>query len=88
LTGPDVPLTQSSERTGIENNWFALTGRIVAVKVEADGDIHIALRDASGNKPGISIQMITLIDLFRLWRWKANNKTQKEKNNNESANSV
>jgi hypothetical protein len=70
--GPDVPLTQSSERTGIENNWFALTGRIVAVKVEADGDIHIALRDASGNKPGISIQMITLIDLFRLWRWKAN----------------
>jgi hypothetical protein len=27
--GPDVPLTQSSDRTGIENNWFALTGRVV-----------------------------------------------------------
>jgi hypothetical protein len=27
--GPDVHLTQSSERTGIENNWFALTGRVV-----------------------------------------------------------
>jgi hypothetical protein len=41
-----VHLTQSSARTGIENNWFALTGRVVAVKVEADGDLHIALADA------------------------------------------
>src|SRR5436190_12602277 len=38
--GPDVRLTQQSERTGIENNWFALTGRVVAVKVEMDGDLH------------------------------------------------
>jgi hypothetical protein len=44
--GPDVHLTQSSERTGIENNWFALTGRVVAVKVEMDGDLHVALADA------------------------------------------
>jgi hypothetical protein len=29
--GPDMHLTQSSERTGIENNWFALTGRVVAL---------------------------------------------------------
>jgi len=52
-SGPDVPLTQSSERTGIENQWFALTGRVVALKVEADGDLHIALQDATGDKPGI-----------------------------------
>src|SRR4029450_3008324 len=32
--GPDVPLTQSSERTGIENKWFALTGRVIGLKVE------------------------------------------------------
>ena len=51
--GPDLPLTQSSERTGIENQWFALTGRVVALKVEADGDLHIALQDATGDKPGI-----------------------------------
>ena len=51
--GPDVPLTQSSERTGIENQWFALTGRVVALKVESDGDLHIALQDATGEKPGI-----------------------------------
>src|SRR4030095_16200399 len=35
--GPDVHLTGQSERTGIENKWFALTGRVVALKVEADG---------------------------------------------------
>ena len=52
---PDVPLTQSSERTGIETKWFALTGRVVALKVEADGDLHIALQDASGDKPGIVV---------------------------------
>src|SRR5205809_5745249 len=34
--GIDVPLTMQSERTGIENKWFALTGRVIAVKVEAD----------------------------------------------------
>jgi hypothetical protein len=53
--GPDVPLTQSSERTGIENKWFALTGRVVAVKVESDGDLHIAITDATGDKPGIVV---------------------------------
>src|SRR5437667_7534131 len=41
--GPGEHLTQSSERTGIENNWFALTGRVVDVKVEMDGDLHVAL---------------------------------------------
>jgi len=50
--GPDVHLTQQSERTGAENKWFALTGRVVALKVETDGDLHIALIDATGDKPG------------------------------------
>jgi hypothetical protein len=36
------------------NNWYALTGRVVALKVEADGDLHIALQDATGNKPGLA----------------------------------
>ena len=48
--GPDVHLTQQSERTGLEQKWFAVTGRVVAVKVEADGDLHIALSDATGDK--------------------------------------
>jgi hypothetical protein len=53
--GPDVHLTGQSERTGIENKWYALTGRVVALKVETDGDIHIALSDATGDKPGIVV---------------------------------
>jgi hypothetical protein len=53
--GPAEHLTQSSERTGIENNWFALTGRVVAVKVEMDGDLHLALQDATGDKTGIVV---------------------------------
>jgi hypothetical protein len=43
--GPDVPLTKSSERTGIETKWYALTDR----------DLHIALSDATGDKPGIVV---------------------------------
>jgi len=35
-----------------EQKWYALTGRVVDAKVEADGDIHIALQDASGNGVG------------------------------------
>ena len=54
-SGPVEHLTQSSERTGIENNWFALTGRVVAVKVEMDGDLHIALQDGTGDKAGIVV---------------------------------
>jgi hypothetical protein len=53
--GIDVQLNWQSKRTGRENNWYALTGRVVAVKVEADGDLHLALQDATGNKPGIVV---------------------------------
>jgi hypothetical protein len=53
--GPDVHLTGQSQRTGIENNWYALTGRVVAVKTETDGDLHIDRRDATGDKPRIIV---------------------------------
>ena len=49
----DVQVTMQSERTGIENNWYALTGRIADLMVEPDGDLHIALHDATGSKMGI-----------------------------------
>jgi hypothetical protein len=51
----DVQLTWQSERTGRENNWYSLTGRVVAVEIEADADLHIALQDATGDKPGIIV---------------------------------
>jgi len=50
-----VRITWQSERTGIENKWFALIGRVVAVQVEADGDLHIALGDATDDKLGIVV---------------------------------
>src|SRR5260370_28669424 len=51
--GPDVDLADYTEaRMPSEQKWYALTGRVVDAKVEADGDIHIALVDASGNNVG------------------------------------
>jgi hypothetical protein len=50
---PNVDLTPYSEaRMPSEQKWYALTGRVVDLKVEADGDIHIALVDANGNNVG------------------------------------
>jgi hypothetical protein len=51
--GPDLHLAQyTEERVRSEQKWYALTGRVVDAKVEADGDIHIALVDATGNNVG------------------------------------
>jgi hypothetical protein len=51
--GPNVDLTPyKEERMPSEQKWYALTGRVVDAKVEADGDIHIALVDANGNSVG------------------------------------
>ena len=47
--GPDAALTMQSQRTGIENKWYALKGRVVELKVEEDGDLHIALHDVTGD---------------------------------------
>jgi len=41
-----------------EEKWYALTGRVVDAKVEADGDIHLALEDATGNTFGtVSVEI-------------------------------
>jgi hypothetical protein len=51
--GPDVDFTGMVEaRLPSEEKWHALTERVVDAKVEADGDIHIALQDATGNGVG------------------------------------
>src|SRR6266513_3304064 len=51
--GPNVPLTRKTEtRLASEQKWYKLAGRVVDLRVEADGDIHIALKDSSGNKVG------------------------------------
>jgi hypothetical protein len=51
--GPDVVITGTSEeRLPAEQKWYALTCRVVDLKVEADGDIHLALQDATGDGVG------------------------------------
>jgi hypothetical protein len=56
---PDVDLASMVEaRMRSEERWYALTGRIVDAKVEADGDIHLALEDATGNTFGpVSVEI-------------------------------
>ena len=53
--GPTEFLKASSERIAAEQKWYALTGRVVDLRVEEDGDLHIALQDATGDKPGIVV---------------------------------
>ena len=51
--GPDVPLTPKTDtRIAAEQKWYNLTGRLVGLKVEADGDITLVLKDAEGKKVG------------------------------------
>ena len=50
--GPTEYLVPSSERIWSEQKWYALTGRGIDLRAEEDGDLHIALADASGDKPG------------------------------------
>src|SRR5215471_15916922 len=51
--GPNVPLTKKTEtRLPAEQKWYKLHGRVVDIRVEADGDIHVMLRDATGNQIG------------------------------------
>ena len=51
--GVKARLTRQSKRIASEQRWFALTGRVADVRVEGDGDIHVALVDANDNKTGI-----------------------------------
>lgn len=54
--GPTVPLTKKTEtRLPVEQKWYELTGRVADVRVEADGDIHVALSDAKGMRVGVEV---------------------------------
>jgi hypothetical protein len=50
--GPTEYLVPSSERIWSEQKWYALTGRVVDLRAEEDGDLHIALQDVTGDKLG------------------------------------
>ena len=43
---------RGSGRIAAEQKWYAVTGRVVELRAEED--LHIALQDATGNKPGLA----------------------------------
>jgi hypothetical protein len=45
-------IPRGGHRAGNELRWFALTGRVISMGAESDGDVHLVLVDASGDKPG------------------------------------
>src|SRR5215471_6305457 len=51
--GPTEYLVPSSQRIWSEQKWYAFTGRVVEVRAEEDGDLHIGLQDVTGDKLGL-----------------------------------
>jgi hypothetical protein len=62
--GPNLAITRKQERIPAENQWYAVTGRIVEIRAEEDGDLHLVLEDAAGQKRG---RMVTEIPLEAKW---------------------
>ena len=45
---PEAKVTTRTPRVGREKEWYELTGKVVLVKAEEDGDLHIHLGDPRG----------------------------------------
>jgi hypothetical protein len=45
---PDEKLKEDSGRVGREKEWFQVTGKVVLVRAEPDGDLHVQLENADG----------------------------------------
>jgi hypothetical protein len=56
--GPGARIRQDQGRIESENPWYAMTGRVVEIRAEDDGDLHVVLEDASGDKPGMVVTEI------------------------------
>lgn len=57
--GPGI-IPHGGRRTGNELRFFSLTGRVIAMQVENDGDVHIVLVNAEDERPGKVIVEIPL----------------------------
>jgi hypothetical protein len=62
--GPEVEITRSSPRVPAERNWYAVTGRVVHVQVEDDGDLHIVMENTDGRRGRIVVEL----PVGRSWR--------------------
>ena len=57
--GPGI-LPRGGGRVMNELQWYAMTGRVITVQAENDGDVHMVLENAAGDKPGKIIAEIPL----------------------------
>lgn len=63
-SGPGGKFHQDTPRSGKENEWFEVTGRVTLVKAEADGDLHVQLVDADGAN---SINIVVEVPVGSRW---------------------
>jgi hypothetical protein len=56
--GPAEHLAASSKRIADEEKWYPLTARVGEARAAEDGDLHIALQDATGDKLGFVVAVI------------------------------
>lgn len=62
---PPLPgLNKNSRRRPQEQQWYKVTGRVVDVMVQEDGDIHFELQDATSTKRG---HILVEVHLGRPW---------------------
>ncbi len=61
---PVAGLKDDSPRAPVEQQWYKVTGKVVVVKAEADGDIHFELADATGGKRG---HILAEVPLGKKW---------------------
>jgi len=64
--GPGVVIHAGDARTGKELEWFSVTGRVAAVRVEADGDLHLQLAEPVV-QAGKSVELIVEIPDGATW---------------------
>jgi hypothetical protein len=55
---------QSPRKKPEEEQWYKVTGQVVDVRTQADGDIHFELRDATGTKRG---HILAEVPVARPW---------------------
>lgn len=55
---------KDTPRSGKEKEWFEITGKVVLLKAEADGELHLQLKDVTGGSP---LNLIVEIPLGEKW---------------------
>ncbi len=68
--GPGGEFVASTPRRGREREWYALTGRIVRLKLEPDGDLHVQLADVgtgTGPRGRDAVEVVAEVPYGEAW---------------------